>query len=176
MACSTTHQQFVTLVTLLLGITLWPGSAWPAPMVNDPRGFHDISWGTPLTSRLDLELSRAGTSISEYQRKNESPTFAGAEMISIRYLTIDDRFARVTIRYKGELVHKQVLNYLESEFGPQDRIPGQMARGLSQQYTWRGPETEINLTYQAGTERGYVFIDSRSLAPRFNDNLTDSAE
>ena len=51
-----------------------------------------------------------------------------------------------------------------------------MTRGLNQQYNWRGTETEINLTYQAGTERGYIFIDSRTLAPRFNDDITDSAE
>ena len=51
-----------------------------------------------------------------------------------------------------------------------------MARGLNQQYNWRGSDTEINLTYQAGTERGYIFIDSRTLAPRFNDYITDSAE
>ena len=97
-------------------------------------------------------------------------------MTSIRYLSVDDQFARVTIRYQGERVHKQVLQFLEAQFGSLERMPGQMARGLTQQYNWRGSETEINLTYQAGTERGYIFIDSRTLAPRFNDNLTDSAE
>jgi hypothetical protein len=51
-----------------------------------------------------------------------------------------------------------------------------MMRGLNQQYTWRGTDTEINLTYHANTERGYIFIDSRTLAPRFNDRITDSAE
>lgn len=97
-------------------------------------------------------------------------------MSSIRYVSLDDQFARVVIRYEGEQVHKQVLNHLEGRFGQLDRIPGQMARGLTQQYNWRGTDTEINLTYQAGTERGYIFIDSRTLAPRFNDNITDSAE
>lgn len=97
-------------------------------------------------------------------------------MTSILYLSVDDQFARVTIRYQGERVHKQVLNFLETQFGPLERIPGQMARGLTQQYNWRGSETEINLTYQAGTERGYIFFDSRTLAPRFNDYITDSAE
>jgi hypothetical protein len=32
------------------------------------------------------------------------------------------------------------------------------------------------VTYQANTERGFIFIDSRTLAPRFNDHITDSAE
>jgi len=97
-------------------------------------------------------------------------------MTSILYVSLDDQFARVMIRYQGEQVHKHVLRFLENQFGGLERIPGQMARGLNQQFTWRGSDTEITLTYQAGTERGYIFIDSRTLAPRFNDYLTDSAE
>ena len=66
--------------------------------------------------------------------------------------------------------------YLEQQFGSLERVPGQMMRGLNQQYTWRGTDTEITMTYHANTGRGFVFIDSRTLAPRFNDHITDSAE
>jgi hypothetical protein len=145
-------------------------------MVNDPKGFQNIAWGSPLTVRQDLETMRSGTHVAEYRPKTEPLTFAGAEMTSILYVSIDDQFARVTIRYHGEPVHKRVLNFLEAQFGSLQRVPGQMTRGLNQQYNWRGSDTEINLTYQAGTERGYIFIDSRTLAPRFNDDITDSAE
>ena len=145
-------------------------------MQNDPKGFQNIAWGTALTTRQDLETIRSGTHVTEYRRKNEDKIFAGAEMASILYSSFDDQFARVTIRYRGQSVHKQVLNFLENRYGAIQRIPGQMARGLNQQYMWRGPETEINVTYQAGTERGYIFIDSRTLAPRFNDEIADSAE
>jgi hypothetical protein len=164
------------LFILLMGTVLWAGPSWSVQMINDPRGFHDIAWGASLTSRQDLEVSRSDSHIMEYRPRTGSPAYAGAEMTSIRYLSVDDRFARVTIRYQGEQVHKQVLKFLETQFGTLERMPGQMARGLNQQYNWRGSDTEINLTYQAGTERGYIFIDSRTLAPRFNDNLTDSAE
>ncbi len=164
------------LFIVLVGTVLWSGPAWSVPMINDPRGFRDIAWGASLTSRQDLEVSRAGSPIMEYRQRTEPPAFAGARMTSIRYLSVDDQFARVTIRYQGAQVHKQVLEFLEAQFGPLERLPGQMARGLTQQYNWRGPDTEINLTYQASTERGYIFFDSRTLAPRFNDNLTDSAE
>ncbi len=145
-------------------------------MANDPKGFHDISWGTALSSRQDLETVRSSQHIVEYLHKERPSFFAGAEMTSIFYVSLDDQFARVVIRYEGEQVHKQVLSHLEDRFGQLDRIPGQMARGLTQQYNWRGTDTEINLTYQASTERGYIFIDSRTLAPRFNDDITDSAE
>jgi len=159
-------------VLLLSAIT----PAWAVPMENDPKGFHDIPWGAPLKGREDMQPLQSGPHVNEYRLTNEPPTFAGAEMSTIAYVSVDDQFARVVLRYQGERTHKQVLRYLEAQFGPLERIPGQMARGLNQQYNWRGPETEINLTYQANTERGFIFIDSRTLAPRFNDHLTDSAE
>lgn len=145
-------------------------------MTNDPKGFHDIPWGTALSSRQDMEPFHSSSHIVEYLFKAEPSSFAGAEMTSVRYVSLDDQFARVVIRYEGNQIHRQVLSHLENRFGRLDRVPGQMARGLTQQYNWRGPDTEINLTYQAGTERGYIFIDSRPLTPRLNDDIADSAD
>lgn len=161
---------------LMTGSMLCAGQALGVPMVNDPKGFHNIAWGETLKSRPDMEVTRSGPHVNEYRRTSEPQSFAGAEMNRVLYVSVDDQFARVTIRYQGAHVHKQIMTYLETQFGTLEHIPGQMARGLNQQYNWRGPETEINLTYQASTERGYIFIDSRTLAPRFNDNISDSAE
>lgn len=161
---------------LILAIVIGAGSVWAVPMTNDPKGFHDIPWGTSLSSRQDLEPMQTDPHIAEYLHKTESSSFAGTQMTSILYVSVDDRFARVIIRYQGDDVHRVVLDFLESRFGRLERVPGQMARGLTQQYNWRGPDTEINLTYQAGTERGYIFFDSRTLAPRFNDYITGPAE
>jgi hypothetical protein len=164
------------LCWLMIGATIPVEPLWAVSMVNDPKGFQNIAWGAPLAARNDMEAVRPGPHVAEYRRKTDSSAFAGAEMTSILYVSIDDQFARVTIRYQGEQVHKQVLKFLEAQFGSLPRVPRQMARGLNQQYNWRGSDTEINLTYQAGTERGYIFFDSRTLAPRFNDDITDSAE
>jgi hypothetical protein len=157
-------------------IVVLAGSVWAVPMTNDPKGFHDIPWGSSLSMRPDLEPLHAGPHIAEYLRKTEPSSFAGIETSNVLYVAVDDQFARVIIRYQGDQVHRQMLSFLESRFGRLERVPGQMARGLTQQYNWRGSDTEINLTYQAGTERGYIFLDSRTLAPRFNDDITDSAE
>lgn len=167
-------RTWSTVLILLVMIGL--DAAWAVSMTDDPRGFQDLPWGTTLSSRQDMEMIRASAHIVEYLPKIDPLSFADTEMTSILYLSVDDQFARVTIRYQGSYVHKQVLNFLETRFGRLDRVPGQMARGLTQQYTWRGSDTEINLTYQAGTERGYIFFDNRTLAPRFNDYITDSAE
>jgi hypothetical protein len=153
-----------------------PALAGAVSMINDPKGFRNIVWGTALNARPDLEPTRQGTNIIEYRFKNTPPSFADVPVESVRLSTIDDQFARVTVRYRGEETHRKILAYLESEFGRMERLPGQMLRGLNQQYNWRGSESEINLTYQASTERGYLFLDSRTLAPRFNDFLADTAE
>ena len=153
-----------------------PALAGAVSMTNDPKGFRNIVWGTALNARADLEPTRKGRNIIEYRFKNTPPAFADITVESLHLSTIDDQFARVTVRYRGEETHKRILAYLEEEFGRMERLPGQMLRGLNQQYTWRGSESELNLTYQAGTERGYLFLDSRSLAPRFNDLLADTAE
>ena len=124
-------------------------------MMNDPKGFHNIVWGAGLDDKAGFGSRQGGPNINEYQLRNAPPSFAGIPVESVRFFSVDDQFARVTIRYHGEDRHKQILAYLEQEFGSIERFPGQMMRGLNQQYNWRGTETEINLTYQASTERGY---------------------
>jgi hypothetical protein len=164
-------------ILLLAGsILCGPALAGAVSMTNDPKGFRNIVWGSALNTRADLEPTRQGPNIIDYRFKNSPPMFAEIPVESLQLSTVDNQFARVTVRYRGEDTHKKILAYLESEFGRMERLPGQMLRGLNQQYNWRGSESEINLTYQAGTERGYVFIDSRTLAPRFNDLLADTAE
>jgi hypothetical protein len=167
--------RYLALLWLLLYMS-GPFLAYAVPMVNDPNGFQSLVWGAALTTRPDLEVARAGPHVNEYQLRDSQPLFAGIPVESLRFLSVDEQFARVTIRYQGNDRHKQILTQLEQQFGSLERVPGQMMRGLTQQYNWRGTNTEISLTYHANTERGFIFIDSRTLAPRFNDLITDSAE
>lgn len=158
-------------------VFLWsPDALHAVPMTKDPRGFRDIAWGASLSARTELVVKREGDHIREYEFVRDAPSFGGVPVESIRLTSINEQFARVTIRYKGDQVHKRILLYLEEEFGPIERLPGQMVRGLNQQYNWRGSDSEINMTYQAATERGFIFIDSRSLAPLFNDQIADTAD
>lgn len=167
---------WLLLLLVLLFCMSGPFLAYAVQMINDPNGFQNLAWGVALSTRPDLVVTRAGSHINEYRLKEGPPSYAGIPVESVRFLSVEEQFARVTVHYQGEDRHKQILSYLERQFGSLDRVPGQMMRGLNQQYTWRGSETEINVTYHANTERGYLFIDSRTLAPLFNDHITDSAE
>ncbi|HKQ34640.1 MAG TPA: hypothetical protein VJT11_04970 [Nitrospiraceae bacterium] len=169
------HTGLCLTLLGLLGLSS-PFLAHAVPMLNDPNGFQTMAWGITLTTRPDVEITRAGPHVNEYQLKGSPPSYGGVPVERLRLLSVDEQFARVTIHYQGDDRHKQILAYLEQQFGSLERVPGQMMRGLNQQYTWRGADTEITVTYHANTERGFVFIDSRTLAPRFNDHITDSAE
>ncbi|MGH7232490.1 MAG: hypothetical protein ACREJU_14190 [Nitrospiraceae bacterium] len=142
---------------------------------NDPNAFLGIPWGSSLAERQDMTLSNSNGAIKEYTHKDGPLPFADAHVDMMRFLAVEDQFARVIIRYRGKANHDRILSYLESQYGAIERIPGQMTRGLNQQYNWRGTDTEINVTYQSQGERGFLSFDSRMLSPRFLDSLPDSS-
>lgn len=167
------------MALFIMMISVSVGSAVPASGVNlenDPKGFGDIPWGASLADRSDLIQIASDGRIVEYERKEGPLPLGEAQVSFMRLLAINGKFARVTVRYEGKATHNKILTFLQSRFGGLERVPGQMVRGLNQQYTWRGTDTEIDLTYHEQGERGYLFFDSRVLAPRFNDKITDSNE
>ena len=75
-----------------------PMLAGAVSMTNDPKGFRNIVWGTALNTRTDLEPTRQGPNIIDYRFKNAPPTFADIPVESLQLSTVDDQFARVTVR------------------------------------------------------------------------------
>jgi hypothetical protein len=146
-----------------------------AEIDRDPNGFLGIRWGTDLAEIHELVQVQSAPRILEYEYKAGPPKIDGISVDHLRFVSIEGQFARVTIRYSGSGTHSRLLEYLQSQFGRIERGPGSMLRGLSQQFTWRGQETEANLTYDSYRQRGTVFVESRTLAPRFNDLLPESA-
>jgi hypothetical protein len=142
-------------------------------MTNDPKGFNNIPWGTALDGRPELTVANSTLHIKEYDLKNGPLALGEARVDMMRFSTFDGKFARVTIRYRGKQVHAQVLAYLQAQYGSIDRTPGQTMRGVNQQYNWRGTDTEVNMTYEGQNERGFLFIESAVLAPRFSDLLAE---
>jgi len=149
--------------------------AWSVEMVNDPDGYHGLRWGTALAKASDLTLVKSTDRTAEFSLKEGVPQFGEAKVDSMSFITIDEQFARVIVRYKGASTHTQVLAYLQKVYGPLDRTPGSMMRGLNQQFDWRGDNTEVNVLYEAVRDRGFIFIESRVLASKFNEGLSETA-
>lgn len=172
------RHQFLLGGLVGLGLLMYPfipSSVLGGVMVNDPNGFYGIIWEAQLADVPDLIQVEAGVHIQAYELKHGLPKVGDAAVESLQFVAFDGQFARVTIHYQGSQTHNQILAHLQSLFGPIERTPGSMIRGLNQQFTWRGPLTEVNLTYDGVQERGAIFIESRTLAPRFNDVLPEHA-
>ena len=174
MALRIRAHLFYAILAMMIAVES-PRAVLASPLLNDPDGFAGISWGSPLGEESGLRLVETGERIRSYERQDEPLRLGEASVDSIRFATIDGKFARVTIRYHGQETHQAILSYLQSRFGSLEWVPGQMLRGLNQQAYWKGPETQISLTYEAQRERGYVFFESLTLAPLFNEGISETA-
>jgi len=163
----------VVFTSLLLVLLTTSPTRAISPILNDPQGFEGIKWGTALHTFSHLSLIDSDDRIQAYQFSEDTLRFANTHVESLRLLTIDGKFARVMIRYQGEDSHHAIMMYLTRKYGPMERRPGSMMRGLNQENTWRGDETEATLNYREHGERGFLMIQSRILAPRFLDMTSD---
>lgn len=158
------------VLSLLMGSTV---PVWAVPIADDPHGFEGIPWGAAFKESADFLVVESNRRITGYEL-NHAAMLGPVSVESMRFLTIDGKFARVQVRYQGTKTHGQILAYLERTYGPLDRTPGQLSVGALVLHNWRGPETEINLSYDEKRERGTIFFESRGLSPRFQDAVSDT--
>ena len=141
------------------------------PMVNDPKGFEGIPWGAAFSETADFLLVEDSPHIKGYELKQGPPPLGTAKVDSMRFLTLDEEFARVVIRYHGKATHDQIVAYFQSRYGPLDQTPGQISKGPVQQLNWQGNESEIMLTYESLPDRGIIFFEHRPSALKFSEGL-----
>jgi hypothetical protein len=151
------------LVTAVLALILSSTDTGAVPMQNDPNGFEGIPWGVALSESDTFGKVEDAGRLKTYELKTGPPSLGPAKVESMRFMTIDDKFARVTVRYEGKETHDQILSFLQSRYGPLDRTPGQFSVGPVKFYAWQGFETEVTLRYEARTDRGIIFFESQAL-------------
>jgi hypothetical protein len=161
------HRIF--LVSLFMSLMLQGSLAFAVPMQNDPNGFEGIPWGATF-SETDtfIKIEDAGRS-QTYELKTGTPSLGPAKVDSMRFVTSEGKFARVTVRYQGKVTHDQILTYLQSLYGSLDRTPGQIATGSVKFFSWTGFETDVNLRYETGTDRGIIFFESQELRRKITE-------
>jgi len=180
MPCQFLHTEFHAasrsiFLTVCACLSLYTPALSATPIEQDPQGFFGSLWGKSLENRSDLKEIDSINTLHIFTNKIEPPQVEGITMESVKLYTLDGKYARALFHYEGEAIHKSLLSYLESRFGKIDNPYGSMMRGLSQQYTWRGPETEITLTYHGFRKRGLLAAESRIYAPLFLDGISDNS-
>ena len=157
---------FCVLITLILHGTL----AFAIPMQNDPNGFEGILWGAML-SESDTFTKVEDTGQSQtYELKSGAPSLGPVKVDSMRFVTSEGKFARVSVRYQGRTTHDQILVYLQSLYGSLDRTPGQIASGSVKFYSWTGFETDVSLRFETGNDRGIIFFESQELRRKITES------
>lgn len=151
------------------------GAATPAlavPMIEDPRGFDGIPWGTLLSDiKQFVSIEEAGR-LQTYEQAGQPPSLGSTPVDSIRFTTFEKKFGRATVRYSGKDTHEKILTYLQATYGPLDRTPGQIAVGPVKVYAWHGFDTEVTLRFEAGSDRGIIFIESLTLPEKLVDGTS----
>ena len=106
--------RHTSLLCLLCSIILQNTLVLAVPMQNDPNGFEGIPWGATF-SETDtfMKVEDAGPS-QTYELKTGVPSLGPVKVDSLRFVTSEGKFARVTVRYQGKATHDQILAYLQS--------------------------------------------------------------
>jgi len=171
----TTHWvRYISSIGLFFSLILQGVPASAVPMQNDPNGFEGIPWGATFSETDSfMKVQDAGQS-QTYELKAGTPSLGPGKVDSMRFVTFEGKFARVTVRYQGKATHDQILAYLQSLFGPLDRTPGQIASGPVKFFSWTGFETDVKLRYEIGTDRGIIFFESQQLRRKMTDSSSDT--
>ncbi len=148
---------------LILLICLFPGQALAVPMVNDPNGFEGILWGSQFPQSDTMKLVEDTGRLKTYEPKSGVSKLGDTIVSSMRFTAVENKLARVTVRYEGKEAHDQILLFLQSRYGPIDRVPGQFSVGPVKFYAWQGFDTEVTLRYETRTDRGIIFFESQNL-------------
>lgn len=171
-----TRPQSCWLMTMVTLAGLWMSIA-PAlavPMQNDPNGFEGIPWGAAFTeSEQFVKVEDAGL-VQTFELKTTPHLLGPATVDSMKFSTIDGKFARVMVRYTGKEAHDRLLTFLQQQFGPIDQTPGQMAGGAVKFFNWQGPDSAIILRYDLRTSLGVIFFESEAFRVKLNEGNSPS--
>ncbi len=160
---------FLPLAGGVLAVLFVIGTALAVPMTEDPNGFEGIPWGAALSESETFGKTEDAGRFKTYELKAGSPALGPTKVESMKFITFDDKFARVTVRYQGKEAHDQILAWLQTRFGPLDRTPGQFSVGPVKFYAWQGFETEITMRYEARMDRGIIFFESQTLRNKISE-------
>jgi hypothetical protein len=158
-----------SLICILFSLVLQGTQAFAVPMQNDPNGFEGIPWGATFSETDTFNKVEDTGRCQTFELKTGVPSLGPVKVDSMRFMTSEGKFARVTVRYRGKAAHDQILTYLQSLYGSLDRTPGQIASGPVKVFSWTGFETDVSLRYETGPDRGIIFFESQDLRRKITD-------
>lgn len=164
----------------VLALSVLPGIlasdlAHAVRITNEPNGFNEYTWGSPLASFPALQQARelgkteGGERISVYEKPGEVVTLNGVTLNRIRYRFVGGQLESIVLSYEGRESRGKLLQWVEERYGkltPPERRP-QFA-----QVEWLGEKTEVTLSYNHRKREGMLLFISTAIRYRlFDSNL-----
>jgi hypothetical protein len=144
-------------------------------ITNEPNGFNEYTWGSPLASFPSLQQLRelgkaeAGERISVYEKPGEVVTLNGVTLNRIRYRFVDGQLESIVLSYEGRESRDKLMQWVEEHYG---KLTPPERRLQFTQVEWLGEKTEVTLSYDHGKREGMLLFISPVLRYRlFDSNL-----
>lgn len=134
---------------------------------TDVDGFKGMRWGSPLselqrTKKLVLTKESDASGESLYALQNESLRFGKATLTGISCSFNQDRLQGVILLFAGANNFAAVKTEATARFGESRKIE---QKG-EEMYTWAGEITSTVLSYNRGSQSGFLFMKPKKPLPK----------
>ena len=143
-------------------------------ITNEPNGFNEYTWDSPLASFPALQQARelgkaeGGERINVYEKPGEVVTLNGVSLTRIRYRFVDGKLESIGLSYEGRENRDKLLQWVEEHYGKAS--PAE--RRMLGQVEWLGEKTEVTLSYNHSKKEGTLLFISPAIRYRlFDSNL-----
>jgi hypothetical protein len=130
---------------------------------NEPNGFRNIPWGTPIESvqaeMAKVEGAKEGASDLFYKRRGDEMKIGEATLSDLAYNFYKGRFAGVLIDTKGITNEQSLIRAFSAQFGP-----GKQANRYLNDFLWFGAVAEAYVSCKPITHDCTAFIRSTRIA------------
>jgi len=164
-----------TLAFSVLPIILASDPAHAVRITNEPNGFNEYTWGSPLASFPALQQTRelgkaeSGELISVYEKPGEVLTLNGVALNRIHYRFVDGQLESIVLSYEGRESRDKLLQWIEEHYG---KVTPAERRMQFTQVEWLGEKTEVTLSYYHIRKEGTLLFISPAIRYRlFDSNL-----
>jgi hypothetical protein len=146
--------------------------AYAVRITNEPNGFNEYTWGSPLANFPALQQTRelgkaeGGERITVYEKPGEVITLNGVALNRIRYRFVDGQLASVGLSYEGRENRNKLLQWIEEHYGKV--TPAE--RRMFSQVEWIGEKTEVTLSYYSSRKEGTLLFISADFRNRLFDS------
>jgi len=129
---------------------------------SEPDGFRGIKWGTDILNLSGMQYSHTAKygGVKYYLREGDELVIGRANLNKIEYRFWNGKLYSVEIFTKGFTNFEGLKEAVFEKFGASFKVTLNTTEG----YTWDGKQTDMVLDYDSSSEKGSLFIYSKTLS------------